>query len=544
MSSAALVSSPSALPLPSALLASLPASPLEDSNDKENVPAAANMTTESKPETELFASSAAASGDSNKQPSDAHSRHGQQAAADNGKEERSHPADTAANAANGATKADKDEDAAITAAAAVPDTLDASYMDEMDTAALLSHGQSLLSNRQWNLACEALSRCVERAAAEYGDTALALAPLYALYGRALMEHWTSAQDALGDKIREAQAERKINEGAGGLIGDDDVDEDGQAQGELDAGADDSMAWEALDLARAIYQRHYDAMASSDAAPPTATTSSASAPSTAYLLPVPTSRHEMGLALVSLLLRLGDLHQEQEKFVEAATDYNQALSLQRTLLPMHSRDRAATHMELAVCSLWQQQPALALHHYTEAYNTLHHCLLWLMAGKPTPAQQQQRLSDDLGEEKRLLESKMRVVDSEWKGASEEERKEAAEYRDLIAELKERMDEMRAEISKQAMPASAASLSSSIPSSSSSSSSLSSSSSGFFSSPFSIPSLSFSLSSSSSSLSPPIHVPSSEPAGVKRKTDENAVIANGQEKETAEAFNVPVVKRKKV
>ena len=472
---------------------------MNENNDKENMSPVANMSADST--TDITPSTMTDGGKNEKPPSATNASNEQHQHA----EQPAGPVPTT----DDVPGAGKEEAVAESITAAAPEPLDASYMDVMESATLLSHGQSLLSNKQWNLACEALSRCVERAASEFGDTALPLAPLYALYGRALVEHWTSAQDALGDKAREVQAEKRINEGAGGLIGDDDVDSDGQAQGEVDANTDDSMAWEALDLARVIYQRNYDAMGSGE----NGASSSSSAPSTSYPLPVPTTRLEMGVALVSVLLRLGDLHQEQEKFVEAAADYNRALDIQRTLLPAHSRDKASTHMELAVCSLWQQQPALALQHYTQAYNILHHRLLWLMAGKPTAAEQP-LLSTDLGEEKRLLESKVKLLESEWKSESEEEKKEAAEYRDLIAELKERIDEMIAEIGKQATSSSSSSSSSSLSSSHSSSSS---SSNGFSATPFSIPALSFPVSASFSTTTPPASV-SSESTSTKRKADE--------------------------
>ena len=522
------MSIPSALSLPSDMRlspasVSKPASPLGDGSGVANVIA---ITTDADSATDLTASSAADAGENNKPTSAANpsTAHHEQAA-----RSKEHALPAAADTAvvvDESSTAGKEEQVASSSSSAGADPLDASYMDVMESATLLSHGQSLLASKCWNLACEALSRCVERAASQYGDTALALAPLYALYGRALLEHWTSAQVALGDKLKEAQAEKKINEGAGGLIGEDDVDEDGQtAQAEAEVSTDDSMAWEVLDLARVIYQRQYDSMASEHTAAPSALT-------TEYPLPVPTTRQEVGLALVSVLLRLGDLHQEQEKFVEAGTDYSQAASLQSALLPLHTRDRAATHMDLAVCSLWMQQPREALQHYIVASQILRHCLAWLAAGKPTAIDLQPPTADS-GEVDKLFEQvKSRMAQGE---CSEEDVKQAVELVDLIAELKERIDEMA---NSDLQPTTSASSSSAAASSSSSSSS----SNGFSSTPFTIPPLSFPVPSFSPAIQPPAASTTDESSSTKRKAEENTVEVNG--KEEVEVFSVPVVKRKKI
>ena len=437
------------------------------------------------------------------------------------------------------------------------------HFDFLSTSALLDLGRSLLTSRQWSLACEALSRCVERTAASDGEESLTVAPLYHQYGRALFENWRATQTALGEAVHEVQGRvGKIGEGEGGLLGEDDaMDDDAEEDDPVAAAAathgDDDAAWEVLDLARVIYSRHFTpssayASASSAALPSASSSSSSSSAAGAGVLGL--SNSELGLSLANVLLLLGDLHQEQEQWAEAYGDYQQALSIQQQLRPLYHRDIASTHTELAVCALYQSQPAQALVHYTQAYITLHYHLMWRTArirhlmdhalGSPNAGEE--RLSEELAVEKRLVEEKVEGVEGAWKEVGAE-RKAMAECRDFIDEMRERIDEMKAEMTKPST-----SSASSVTSSSSSSSTAGDSgvSGGFLSSPFAIPSLSFgsssvasadSSSAAFSSSSSSSSVPFSSPSLKRKAEDDGAAVAaaNG----SAESVSLPQVKRKK-
>ena len=413
-------------------------------------------------------------------------------------------------------------------------------LDHLSTSALFELGRSLLSSHRWPLACEALSRCVERTAASDGEESLTVAPLYHQYGRALFENWKATQTALGEAVHEAQGRLgKIGEGEGGLLGEeDDAMDDGEEDGSTAANGsygDDDAAWEVLDLARVIYSRHFtpaSAFASPSSAAPLLFASSSS--SSASGSGVGLSNADVGLSLSNVLLLLGDLHQEQEQWAEAYGDYQQALSIQTQLRPLHHRDIASTHTELAVCSLYQSQPAQALVHYTQAYNTLHYHLMWrtarirdIISRALAGSAGEERLSEELAVEKRLVEERVSGVEAAWKEV-EAERKTMAECQDFIDEMRERIDEMKKEMTKPTVDPASASASSAFPSSSASSSAASGgvASAGFLSSPFAIPSLSFgptsaaSAASSSSSPSPSLSLSSSASTpSLKRKAEDN-------------------------
>ena len=465
----------------------------------------------------------------------------------------------------------------------VPPVVDLSYMDAMDATALLELGRGLMSSKEWGLACEALSRCVERAASAYGDQSLEVAPLYRHYGRALFEHWRSNQSALGEKIKEAQGgDGRVGQGAGGLIGEEDEveDADGESGDAAPAAAphgDDDAAWEVLDLARLIYTRHFvppsDASSSSSASPAssspsgTAASSSSSFPSSSTSTAVPGApeNEAIGLALASVLLLLGDLHQEQEQWAQAYQDYQQSLALQQQFLPLPHRDIASTHTELAVCALYQGQPAQALVHYTQAHVTLQYHLLFRIASarrlvSPSSSfclAELYRVSEDAAEEKRLLEQRVLEAEAVWKADEEsgaasspeldEERKAMAECREWLQDMRERIDEMKQEMTK-AVTAESATAPSAAPGVA-----VDGTSTGFLASPFAVPTLSFgpsassfaqpTLSSSASSTSAPAFV---SHGSLKRPAENDAAPLSGGTDANGDndtAVSQPQVKRKK-
>ena len=431
-------------------------------------------------------------------------------------------------------------------------------MDAMATAALWAESQSLLRAERWNLSCEALSRVVEREVAAHGESALQLGRFYLAYGVALLEHWRSAQSRVVEAMKAAMADRQS-----------------MAQLMLDAAAeqqedlDDTLALDMLDLAHAIYAQHYTPPAAAAAAvtatdaPATVSSSGSSSSSSStssslcWCCESPPSNRELGLSLMSVLLRRGDLRSEHDQWSEAFDDYAAALVIAQRLLPAHHADIAATHCLLAVSKISLKQPSIALFHYTAAYTAAHYQLLHIaqQARERQAALLQRlgggetRLSEELTEEKQRVEAAAAELARGWAQTEEERRQRTQSCRQRIDELKERIDDIREALASPptARPPPALLFPSSSSSSSSSASPSSSSAaapavSGFASNPFAIPTLfSSSTAPSSSATAAPF-------AGEKRKAEREEAdgsAAAGQEEkaEEAEPVSLPQVKRKK-
>ena len=422
-------------------------------------------------------------------------------------------------------------------------------MDAMATAALWDESQSLLAAERWNLACEALSRVVEREVAAHGEQSLQVARFYLAYAVALLQHWRSAQSRVVDRMKAALGDRQA---MSALM--DDAAEPEQED------VDDRLALDMFDYAHAIYAQHYKQPATTASCAPPATDSSSSSSSASsspcWCSPSPPSNRELGLSLMSVLLRRGDLRSEHDQWSEAFDDYAAALHLAQQLLPAHHADIAATHSLLAVCKISLKQPSLALFHYTAAYTASHYQLLSItqQAHVRQAAMLQRlgrgdvRLSEDLTEEKQRVEAAAAELERGWASAEQERRQQTQDCRQRMAGLKERIDEIKEALTRPAAPQPPPLLFPAAASSSSSSSSSSSASaqaaSGFASSPFSIPTLSLSSSAAAFAFSP---ATAASPGGEKRRAEteeaDRAAAMHEGKTDGEEPVSLPQVKRKK-
>ncbi|KZV63182.1 hypothetical protein PENSPDRAFT_657515 [Peniophora sp. CONT] len=207
--------------------------------------------------------------------------------------------------------------------------------------------------RKYEEAVEQYATALEKATEQYGaEDAPELADLYLSYGKALLENAISTSDVLGKngekdgpepegeidpakagklfsfsgdgdeedlavdlfaQAAKAVAEADAAEAQGEGQGEDDEDEEDDGEPEDDFNA----AWDALELARSIYEKRAD------------------------------EGELVRLALADTLISLGDVSLETEKFEQAITDYSAGLQHKKDLLPLSSRQIAEAHYKLSM-----------------------------------------------------------------------------------------------------------------------------------------------------------------------------------------------------
>ncbi|VDB99901.1 unnamed protein product [Peniophora sp. CBMAI 1063] len=194
---------------------------------------------------------------------------------------------------------------------------------------------------------------LEKATEQHGaEDAPELADLYLAYGKALLENAIATSDVLGkngdkdgaepeEEIDPAKAGKLFSFSGDGDEGDAAVDlfaeaakavaeadaaeASGEGQGEDDEDEEDdgepeddfNAAWDALELARSIYEKRAD------------------------------EGELVRLALADTLISLGDVSLETEKFEQAITDYSAGLQHKKDLLPLSSRQIAEAHYKLSM-----------------------------------------------------------------------------------------------------------------------------------------------------------------------------------------------------
>jgi len=277
------------------------------------------------------------------------------------------------------------------------------HVSSLDCVAKYELGRSLYKAEQSAQAVDVLARAVEQTIAEYGEFSLRSALVHRAYGEALLQHYQKNSSVLGEVIGNDEEKKKK------VMGDEEEAEEAEEQPTAD-GDDLVLSYEVLETARVIYARHYNgpgkvvekaakdepmegveekkngeesaaaAASSSSAAasePPAAASSSAAqqetegeskqndGDSTAKKPDMVLSEREIGLELAHTYESLASFFMEKEDFPSATTEYSKALNLSTHHLPAHSRDLAALHMDMAVCSLFDNKPDAALVSYKSA-----------------------------------------------------------------------------------------------------------------------------------------------------------------------------------
>jgi hypothetical protein len=209
--------------------------------------------------------------------------------------------------------------------------------------------------------------------AHFGETALEVAPVYMRYGMSLFEQAQMNQDYFGDKVQSAAAARDAaarGEESDGSDSDEAVEEENaeeeqpsnapaepgdqplaepsteaaaaeeQAQqpSEPDDADDMQIAWENLELARIIYEKHGGA-----------------------------EQHASDLAEIHNYT--GDIFSEQEKFEEAIDEYNKCITMLARLPKEDKRRAAQVYFKQALAQQFNDQFQDALNAITTARTKL-------------------------------------------------------------------------------------------------------------------------------------------------------------------------------
>ncbi|KAL1745197.1 hypothetical protein HDZ31DRAFT_73731 [Schizophyllum fasciatum] len=202
--------------------------------------------------------------------------------------------------------------------------------------------------KKYEDAVDHYATALEIAIEKFPEDSLELADLHYTYGKALLENAISNSGVLGKAEPEDKDDDEDEAPATGNGGPflsfsgDGEDEDGtvdlfaqaakeddaaQAEAEAEDAADAgepeddfNAAWEVLEVARSIYDKHG---ARADAAP------------------------ALQLRLAETYISLGDVSLETEKFEQAITDYEEGTRLKDALLPLSSRQLAEAHYKLSM-----------------------------------------------------------------------------------------------------------------------------------------------------------------------------------------------------
>ncbi|KAI0683977.1 hypothetical protein BC835DRAFT_1392364 [Cytidiella melzeri] len=188
--------------------------------------------------------------------------------------------------------------------------------------------------KKYEEAVDHYATVLELVTAKHGDKAPETADMYFAYGKALLENAIAQSSVLGKDQTGEAVTGEVDEdvkGSGAFLsfsgdveeGEDaaeaeEEDEDGEDGEDGEEPEDDfGAAWEAFELARAIFEKQQDA------------------------------DDETKLKLAETYILLGDVSLETEKFEEAIQDYSAGLELKLELLPQSSRQIAEAHYKLSI-----------------------------------------------------------------------------------------------------------------------------------------------------------------------------------------------------
>lgn len=241
---------------------------------------------------------------------------------------------------------------------------------ELNDAALKESVASAMlkeSNPDYAAACEMLSQCLETRCNRFGDQSLEVAPTFFKYAQALfskalhtsdvfgastldaMKNKSSAEKAMAkikgmdpaaknkekvaagcvqDEDQESEegesSEESVSEDEGDDVEDDEEGEGGEDQEEEDD--DMALAWEAFEVCRGTYQKHLDT-------------------------------HFAELA--DVLLAIGDVHMEDERFGDAVEEFTEALAVLDGRVSSNDRLLAEIYFRICMANQYAQKDALAL-----------------------------------------------------------------------------------------------------------------------------------------------------------------------------------------
>ncbi|KAI1785669.1 hypothetical protein LXA43DRAFT_106500 [Ganoderma leucocontextum] len=206
----------------------------------------------------------------------------------------------------------------------------------------VEHAKRAFALRKYEQAVEHYASALELTTKKHGEEAPETADLYFAYGKALLENAILQSGVLGKRDTDdasddnddaansgaflsfsgdaedeavdlfAEAQKAVDEMDSAAQQEEEEDDDDEAEPEDDFNA----AWEVLDLARAIYEKQDQS-------------------------------DEVKLKLAEVLVTLGDVSLETEKFDQAITDYTASLALKTDLLPISSRQIAEAHYKLSI-----------------------------------------------------------------------------------------------------------------------------------------------------------------------------------------------------
>ncbi|KAF9269063.1 hypothetical protein L218DRAFT_851954 [Marasmius fiardii PR-910] len=254
----------------------------------------------------------------------------------------------------------------------------------MSAETAVEHAKRAFALKKYEQSVEYYARALEVVTEEVGEDSPQVADLYFSYGKALLENAIVQNAVLGKE--QQQEEAASGSGNGPILsfsGDaEDAPEDSEdpavdlfAQTALDAAAvavaenegeeeedgepedDFNAAWEVFEMARSIYEKQKNASGSDE---------------------------NVSLKLADAYIALGDVSLETEKFDQAITDYESALSLKKNLLPFSSRQIAEAHYKLCiVLDLTSGRLADAIIHAQQALESIQTRLDELRAAQSNP-----------------------------------------------------------------------------------------------------------------------------------------------------------------
>ncbi|OJT06048.1 NASP-related protein sim3 [Trametes pubescens] len=212
----------------------------------------------------------------------------------------------------------------------------------------VEHAKRAFALKKYEQSVEHYASALEIATKKFDEKAPEIADLYFAYGKALLENAIAQSGVLGKQDPEDGLEDSSDAANSGAflsfsgdaeeehLGEDvavDLFADAQkAAAEMDAAEEEeeeeddddvepeddfNAAWEVLDLARAIYEKHQE------------------------------DADEVKLKLADTFITLGDVSLETEKFEQAISDYTAGLALKTDLLPLSSRQIAEAHYKLSI-----------------------------------------------------------------------------------------------------------------------------------------------------------------------------------------------------
>ncbi|KAK7056262.1 hypothetical protein VNI00_002815 [Paramarasmius palmivorus] len=336
-------------------------------------------------------------------------------------------------------------------------------VSEMSADTAIEHAKRAFALKKYDQAVEYYARALEVVTLELGEDAPQVADLYFSYGKALLENAIAQNSVLGkeqqkedgdededkacpitDTLKAASASKSTSGPILSFSGDAEdapeepdpaVDLFAQATADVDAAEaaaaendeeddeaepedDFNAAWEVLEMARSIYSKQKDASQGDQ---------------------------ELSLKLADTYIALGDVSLETdlldmlsnqrlppEKFDQAITDYESALTLKEEILPVFSRQIAEAHYKLCiVLDLTSGRLADAIAHAEKALQSIESRLGELERAKSSPTEQRDPKADKKGKGKAPAVLKDESIQNMTPAQVEGEIKELSELKDDLA-----------------------------------------------------------------------------------------------------------------